>query len=57
MFTSGERKEGRGKIWIGDKEVHITLYKINKWDFPGGPVGKEPALQCRGHGFNPWSGN
>ena len=25
--------------------------------FPGGPSGKEPACQCRGHkrhGFNPW---
>ena len=27
------------------------------WDFPGGPVGKTPRSQCRGSGFNPWSGN
>ena len=26
-------------------------------DFPGGPVGKAPLSQCRGPGFNPWSGN
>ena len=27
--------------------------------FPGGPSGKEPACQCRGHkrcGFEPWVG-
>ena len=27
------------------------------WDFPGGPVAKMPCSQCRGPGFNPWSGN
>ena len=27
------------------------------WDFPGGPVVKTPYFQCRGHKFNPWSGN
>ena len=26
-------------------------------DFPGGPVAKTPSSQCRGPGFNPWSGN
>ena len=26
-------------------------------DFPGGPVVKTPRVHCRGHGFNPWSGN
>ena len=26
-------------------------------DFPGGPVVKTPGFQCRGRGFNPWSGN
>ena len=26
-------------------------------DFPGGPVGKTPCSQCRGPGFDPWSGN
>ena len=24
--------------------------------FPGGAVVKESACQCRGHGFEPWSG-
>ena len=27
------------------------------WDFPGGPVSKALCSQCRGPGFNPWSGN
>ena len=26
-------------------------------DFPGGPVAKTLHSQCRGPGFNPWSGN
>ena len=25
--------------------------------FPGGPVTKTLHCQCRGHGFDPWSGN
>ena len=27
------------------------------WDFPGGPVVKILRFQCRGHGFDPLSGN
>ena len=30
---------------------------INLKDFPGGPVVKTPCSQCRGPGFDPWSGN
>ena len=26
-------------------------------EFPGGPVAKTLYSQCRGPGFNPWSGN
>ena len=26
-------------------------------DLPGGPVAKTQRSQCRGPGFNPWSGN
>ena len=33
-------------------------YKENqKRDFPGGPVGKTPHLQCRVPRFDPWLGN
>ena len=31
--------------------------KKDPQDFPGGPVGKTPRSQCRGPGFDPWSGN
>ena len=33
------------------------IKKIYKWDFPGGPVATTPRSQCRGPGFDPWSGN
>ena len=36
----------------------FNKYKmIMTQDFPSGPVGKTPSFHCRGHGFNPWSGN
>ena len=31
--------------------------KLFSRDFPGGAVVKTPCSQCRGPGFNPWSGN
>ena len=31
--------------------------KTTMRDFPGGPVVKTPCFHCRGHEFNPWSGN
>ena len=31
--------------------------KKHQGDFPGGPVVKTLHSQCRGPGFNPWSGN
>ena len=34
-----------------------TVHKINKRDFPGGPVVKIPCFHCRWYGFNPWSRN
>ena len=41
---------------------HLTLFpqqasKVGCQDFPGGPVAKTPCSQCRGDGFDPWSGN
>ena len=30
---------------------------LSSGGFPGGPVVKIPALQCRGHEFNPWFRN
>ena len=31
--------------------------KGKNWDFPGGPMVKTLRFQCRGCGFDPWSGN
>ena len=35
---------------------HKALKKENR-DFLGGPVAKTPHSQCRGRGFDLWSGN
>ena len=35
----------------------VIIKKIHKQDFPGGLVVKTLHSQCRGHGFDPWSGN
>ena len=31
--------------------------KASCLNFPGGPVAKALTCQCKGPGFNPWSGN
>jgi len=39
-------------IWsLGEK-----LKNIDSQDFPGGSVARALGSQCRGPGFNPWSG-
>ena len=30
--------------------------KVKCRDFPGGPVARTLCFQCRGPGFDPWSG-
>ena len=35
----------------------VSLFNMISWDFPGGPVVKTLCSQCRGPGFDPWSGN
>ena len=45
--------------WINNKVLlwHRELYSVScDGDFPGGPVAKTPHSQCRGPGFDPWSG-
>ena len=43
--------------------VHCTVLRAlcvliqQTWDSPGGPVAKTACFQCRGPGFDPWSGN
>ena len=48
---------GRGVWREGVQEGGGYSYKRATWDFPGGPVSKIPHSQCRGPGFDPWSGN
>ena len=49
--------------WTSRKSFKLKLFKMElvtkkmkALDFPGGPVVKTPSSQCRGHGFDPWSG-
>ena len=37
--------------------ILLCLCEKNARDFPRGPVVKTPCFPCRGHGFNPRSGN
>ena len=36
--------------------IVMTALKL-LWEFPGGPVVRTPCFHCRGHRFDPWSGN
>ena len=36
---------------------HRTVFKSGYWEFPGGPVVRDPPFHCRGHRFDPWLGN
>ena len=38
-------------------QVGLVVKTDDAEDFPGGPVVKTPCFQCRGLGFDPWSGN
>ena len=40
-----------------NKDVFLKKKKKKRRDFPGGAVDKTLCSQCRGPGFNPWSGN
>ena len=37
--------------------LQLQAFKVQSRDFPGGPVVKTLRFHCRGHGFDPWSGN
>ena len=40
------------RSWWNQKTSRVS----ELWDFPDGPVAKTLHSQCRGHGFDPWSG-
>ena len=46
---------GISGVW--QRVGHILHEKCWLRHFPGSPVVKTLCFQCRGHGFNPWSGN
>ena len=41
----------------GLDEAQAGIKIAGRGDFPGGPVAETPSSQCRGPGFDPWSGN
>ena len=49
--------EWRDKLWyIHTMEYYSAIIKNKVLGFPGGPVAKTPHSQCRGPGFDSWSG-
>ena len=59
--TLKKRWEGADRDYCtnsGQNSPTVTLGKRETFQhFPGGPVVKNPCFHCRGHGFDPWSGN
>ena len=45
--------------YVEQEDVINLMEKLieKAWDFPSGLVAKTPCSQCRGPGFDPWSGN
>ena len=61
-FSKSLRVKKRTKSWtLKEKTKKKKKEKINsknkERDFPGGPVANTRCSQCRGPGFDPWSGN
>ena len=55
MFCGGGKKGERERQ---EKEDQLFFFHPKySWGFPGGPVAETLCCQCRGSGFNPWSGN
>ena len=48
---------GAGIVALGIATVCLSLQKLSFGDLLGVPVVKSPCCQCRGCGFDPWSGN
>ena len=45
------------KAILGKCKLDMTCQDKGERGFPGGPVAKTPHSQCRGLGFDPWSGS
>ena len=46
-------EQGASQVLQGN----MISFKEELGDFLGGPLAKTPHFQCRGPGFDPWSGN
>ena len=54
--AEGERT-GKWRRWLEEDWILILTVLRLMGEFPGGPVVRTPRFHCRGHGFDPWSGN
>ena len=50
-------KELKSLLMKVKEESEKAGLKLNIRDFPGAPVAKTLHSQCKGSGFDPWSGN
>ena len=61
LFTYLNYQQIKSKFLKNDlpyRGVRLLLFtKGEMREFPGGPVVRTPHFHCRGHRFNPWSGN
>ena len=48
---------GDGSSGNKNTQTTVTVKEREGKDFPGGAVVKTLSSQCRGPGFNPWSGS
>ena len=55
--TINRTEKSRQACFMLLQKKKLTLKRHKVRDLPGGPVAKTSRSQCRGPGFNPWSGN
>ena len=54
LSMGGKKKKRKLKL---HRNISFHLESPMSGDFPGGRVAKTLCSQCRGHRFDPWSGN
>ena len=57
-YREGGRDQTSGSLGSCYGWNHVPpKHMLKSWDFAGGPVVRTPRFHCRGHRFDPWSGN
>ena len=56
LCSGGAGPDQHSQIFWCQDSFHSSKLSRSQ-DFPGGPVAKTLSSQCKGPGFNPWSGN